>query len=117
MTTENKTIRTRFAPSPTGYVHIGNARTELFNFLFTRHFKGTHVLRVEDTDQTRLVEGAVENMLSVLKKLGIEFDEGPTISESGILEEKGSFGPYTQSARLDIYKEHIQKLLDSKNAY
>lgn len=117
MTDSNKQIRTRFAPSPTGYVHIGNARTELFNFLFTRHHKGVHVLRVEDTDQTRLVEGAVENMLSVLKTLGIDFDEGPYVNEAGELQERGDFGPYTQSKRLDIYKQHIQTLLDNKNAY
>lgn len=117
MTDSTKTIRTRFAPSPTGFVHIGNARTELFNYLFTRHHKGTHVLRVEDTDQTRLVEGAVENMLGVLKTLGIDFDEGPYVNEAGDLVERGEFGPYTQSARLEIYKEHIQKLLENKNAY
>ena len=117
MTSGNKTIRTRFAPSPTGFLHIGNARTELFNFLFTRNQGGTHVLRVEDTDQTRLVEGAVENMITVLKTLGITFDEGPQINDDGVLEEVGDFGPYTQSARLEIYKEHIQKLLDNKNAY
>ena len=67
MITGNKTIRTRFAPSPTGFVHIGNARTALFNFLYTKHMGGVAVLRVEDTDQTRLVDGAVENMLNVLK--------------------------------------------------
>ncbi len=117
MDTNNKTIRTRFAPSPTGFVHIGNARTELFNFLFTRHQGGVHVLRVEDTDQTRLVEGAVENMLGVLKTLGITFDEGPYISETGELSERGEFGPYTQSKRLGIYQEYIQKLLDNKKAY
>ena len=117
MNTENKTIRTRFAPSPTGLVHIGSVRTALFNFLYARHFNGVNVLRVEDTDQTRLVDGAVENMLSSMKALGIEFDEGPTLAEAGKLEEKGEFGPYTQSARLDIYKQYIQQLLDSKNAY
>ncbi|HEX3099777.1 MAG TPA: glutamate--tRNA ligase [Patescibacteria group bacterium] len=113
----NKPVRTRFAPSPTGYVHIGNARTELFNFLFTRHYKGVHVLRVEDTDQSRLVEGAVENMLKVLKTLGIEFDEGAILNDAGHIEERGEFGPYTQSARLDIYKDYIQKLLNNKSAY
>ncbi|HEX3095939.1 MAG TPA: glutamate--tRNA ligase [Patescibacteria group bacterium] len=116
MPDSNPTIRTRFAPSPTGFVHIGNARTELFNFLFTRHAGGVHVLRVEDTDQTRLVEGAVENMIHVLGQLGIKFDEGPYVKD-GQLAERGEFGPYTQSARLEIYKEHIQKLLDNKSAY
>jgi nondiscriminating glutamyl-tRNA synthetase len=117
MSPENKTIRTRFAPSPTGFVHIGSVRTALFNYLFARHFNGVNVLRVEDTDQTRLVDGAVENMLKVMKTLGIEFGEGPTLNETGVLQEKGDFGPYTQSARLDIYKVHIQQLLDSKHAY
>lgn len=118
MTDSTKPIRSRFAPSPTGFVHIGSLRTSLFSFLFARHFGGTHVLRVEDTDQTRLVDGAVENMISVLAQLGVTFDEGPYIeAESGALKERGDFGPYTQSARLGIYKEHIQKLLENKNAY
>lgn len=117
MTDSNKQIRTRFAPSPTGFVHIGSVRTALFNFLYSRHFRGVTVLRVEDTDQSRLVDGAVENMLSVMKTLGVEFDEGPHLNDAGQLEERGDFGPYTQSARLDIYKEHIQTLLDNKNAY
>lgn len=113
----NSKIRTRFAPSPTGFVHIGSVRTALFNFLFARHFGGRNVLRVEDTDQSRLVEGAVENMLTSMHKLGIDFDEGPHLNETGVLVERGDFGPYTQSARLAIYKEHIQILLDSRHAY
>lgn len=117
MTSGNSKIRTRFAPSPTGYVHIGSLRTALFNFLYARHFEGTNVLRVEDTDQTRLVQGAVENMISVMKTLGVEFDEGPALTESGKLEEQGGFGPYTQSARLEIYQEHIKQLLDGKKSY
>lgn len=117
MTDSNKPIRSRFAPSPTGFVHIGSLRTALFSFLFARHFGGVSVLRVEDTDQTRLVDGAVENMIKVLGQLGVVFDEGPYVDESGKLTERGDFGPYTQSARLEIYKEHIQRLLDNKNAY
>ncbi len=113
----NKPIRARFAPSPTGFVHIGSVRTALFNFLLARHFGGTSILRIEDTDQSRFVDGSVANLLSVMKTLGIEFDEGPSVDESGNLKELGDFGPYTQSARLDIYKKHIQTLLDSKNAY
>jgi glutamyl-tRNA synthetase len=114
---DSKPIRTRFAPSPTGFVHIGSVRTALFNFLFSKHNNGVTVLRVEDTDRTRLVEGAVENMLSVMKTLGIEFDEGAHLTETGSLEERGEFGPYTQSTRLPIYQEHIQTLLDNKSAY
>ena len=72
----NKTIRTRFAPSPTGFVHIGSLRTALFSFLFARHNHGAHILRVEDTDQNRKVEGALENLLRAMKTVGIEFDEG-----------------------------------------
>ena len=72
----DKKIRTRFAPSPTGFVHIGSLRTALFSFLFARHNGGTHVLRIEDTDQNRFVEGAMENLVSVMNSLGIEFDEG-----------------------------------------
>lgn len=117
MTDSNKQIRTRLAPSPTGLIHIGTVRTGLFNFLYARHFGGTTILRVEDTDRTRFVEGAMENMLKVMKTLGVEFDEGPYLTEEGKLEERGEFGPYIQSARLDIYKEHIQILLDNKNAY
>ena len=113
----SKPIRTRLAPSPTGFVHVGTVRTGLFNFLYARHFQGTAVLRVEDTDQTRLVEGAVENMLSVMKTLNIQFDEGPYLTETGELKERGEFGPYTQSARLAIYNTHIQTLLDNKSAY
>jgi nondiscriminating glutamyl-tRNA synthetase len=117
MTHSNKSIRTRFAPSPTGFVHIGSLRTALFAFLFARHNGGVNVLRVEDTDQSRLVDGAVENMIKVLAQLGVEFDEGPLLNEAGTLSEKGEFGPYTQSARLEIYKQHVQTLLDSKKAY
>ncbi len=117
MTDKSKPIRTRLAPSPTGFVHVGTVRTGLFNFLYSRHFGGKTILRVEDTDQTRLVEGAMENMISVMKTLGIEFDEGPFINETGELKERGEFGPYIQSNRLGIYKEHIQILLDKKSAY
>lgn len=118
MSDSNKPVRSRFAPSPTGFVHIGSLRTSLFSFLFARHFGGVSVLRVEDTDQSRLVDGAVENMITVLAKLGVTFDEGPYIdAESGALKERGDFGPYTQSSRLEIYKEHIQTLLNNKDAY
>lgn len=117
MTDSNRPIRSRFAPSPTGFVHIGSLRTALFSFLFARHFGGVSVLRIEDTDRTRLVDGAVENLIEVLGKLGVTFDEGPFITDSGELSERGEFGPYTQSSRLDIYKKHIEQLLENKSAY
>ncbi len=117
MSTENRPIRTRFAPSPTGMVHIGSVRTALFNFLFAKKMNGVVVVRIEDTDQSRKVEGAVENMLAVMHKLGINFDEGPVVNSDGSLSEQGEFGPYVQSERLDKYKSYAQQLLDGKQAY
>ncbi len=113
---EKKKVRTRFAPSPTGFVHIGNFRTALFAFLFARHNNGVNILRVEDTDQTRKTEGAIENMISVMERMGVHFDEGVQ-DENGKLVEKGDYGPYTQSERLDIYQSHIQDLVSNKKAY
>ena len=102
-------VKVRFAPSPTGYLHVGGLRTALYNYLYAKKQNGKIVLRIEDTDQSRKVEGAVENLISSFKNMGIEFDEGP---ESG-----GDFGPYHQSQRLDIYKKHIEKLIENKSAY
>jgi nondiscriminating glutamyl-tRNA synthetase len=102
-------IRVRFAPSPTGYVHIGSLRTALYNYLFARKNNGACILRIEDTDQNRFVEGAIEDLLATMKWAGIEFDES--------IEKKGELGPYQQSKRLDIYKEHVQWLLDEEKAY
>jgi glutamyl-tRNA synthetase len=110
-------IRTRFAPSPTGYLHVGGLRTALYAYLFARKNKGTFVLRIEDTDQTRYVEGAVENLIETLNWNGISYEEGPEINEHGKIEQKGALGPYVQSERTGIYKEHAQKLLDSGHAY
>lgn len=104
-----KTVRVRFAPSPTGYLHIGGLRTALFNYLFARHNKGKFILRIEDTDQTRKVEGAVENLIHTLKTMGLDYDEGPDIG--------GEYGPYYQSKRLDIYKTHISRLIEQGDAY
>lgn len=111
-------IRVRFAPSPTGYVHIGSLRTALFNFLYARHTGGTLVLRVEDTDQNRLVEGAVENLLNVMHTVGIDFDEGPYL-ENGVLKQRGEFGSYIQSERKasGIYKQYAEQLIQEKKAY
>lgn len=106
--TEQK-IRVRYAPSPTGHLHIGNARTALFNYLFARHNKGTFVIRIEDTDQKRNVAGGEQSQLENLKWLGIDWDEGPDIG--------GNYGPYRQSERGEIYQKYIQQLLDQGAAY
>ncbi|GJQ21423.1 MAG: hypothetical protein HBSIN02_17780 [Bacteroidia bacterium] len=102
-------VRVRFAPSPTGYLHVGGLRTALYNYLFARRNNGTFVLRIEDTDQSRKVEGAVENLIETLRWAGIEYDEGPG--------REGDCGPYTQSQRLAIYEEHARKLIDTGHAY
>ena len=102
-------IRVRFAPSPTGYLHIGGLRTALYNFLYAKQNNGKLILRIEDTDRTRLVSGAVKNLISTLEWSGIEFDEGP--------HKEGKFAPYTQSKRLSIYKEHTNLLISNGNAY
>ncbi len=109
-------VRVRFAPSPTGYVHIGSLRTALYNFLFARKHGGDYILRIEDTDQTRYVEGAIENMLETLEWSGINHNEGVTLEE-GKLVTKGDKGPYIQSQRLDIYEKYIQELLEKGHAY
>lgn len=102
-------IRVRYAPSPTGHLHIGNARTALFNYLFARHNKGTMVLRIEDTDQKRNVEGGSKSQMENLHWLGIDWDEGP--------DKGGDFGPYRQSERKDIYNKYIKQLIDEGKAY
>ncbi len=117
MTGKKSNIRTRFAPSPTGFVHIGSLRTALFSFLFARKKGGKHILRIEDTDQSRKIEGTTENLLKVMKELGVEFDEGVFLNEDDSFSEKGKFGPYMQSERLDIYKQHASKLVEQGSAY
>lgn len=109
-------VRTRFAPSPTGFVHIGSLRTALYNYLFAKKHQGQYILRIEDTDQNRYVEGAVEGMIHALSWAGVCHDEGAVIEESKLVQ-KGDYGPYIQSERLDIYKNHIQQLLESGHAY
>ena len=116
MIDNTKPIRTRFAPSPTGYAHIGTVRTGLFAFLFARHYGGKAVLRVEDTDQSRKIDDAVDSLLRVLQTLGMDFDEGPYI-ENGEIKQRGDYGPYIQSQRLEIYQRHAKELLDNKKAY
>ena len=110
-------VRTRFAPSPTGFVHIGSLRTALFSYLFARHNNGKHILRVEDTDQNRKVEGALENLLRVMKGVGIEFDEGYYLKDDGSIGERGEYGPYLQSQRLTLYKKYADQLITEKKAY
>ena len=110
-------VRVRFAPSPTGFVHIGSLRTALYNFLYARKMQGNYVLRVEDTDRTRLVEGAVEGMLSAMNWAGVNHDEGVMLSDDNKVVQNGDCGPYIQSERLDIYKEHIKTLIDKGDAY
>lgn len=101
--------RLRFAPSPTGSLHIGNLRNALFNYLIAKKLGGKLILRIEDTDQKREIEGATKNLIKILHWIGINFDEGPNIS--------GDFGPYIQSQRKKIYQKHTQKLLENKNVY
>lgn len=102
-------IRTRFAPSPTGYMHIGNLRTALYAYLLAKHDKGDFILRIEDTDQERYVEGAVEVIFKSLKSAGLIHDEGPDIG--------GDYGPYIQSQRRSIYLEYAKKLVELGGAY
>jgi glutamyl-tRNA synthetase len=104
-----KKIRTRFAPSPTGFLHIGGLRTALFAFLFARHGGGDFLLRIEDTDRTRLVDGAVEDIIESLRWIGIDWDEGP--------DKGGPRGPYLQSARKETYSTHALELVEKGNAY
>ncbi|GAB5051936.1 glutamate--tRNA ligase [Pediococcus ethanolidurans] len=102
-------IRVRYAPSPTGHLHIGNARTALFNYLFARHYKGKFIIRIEDTDTSRNIKDGERSQLDNLKWLGLDWDEGP--------DKSGDYGPYRQSERKAIYEPLIQELLDKKLAY
>ncbi|MCR4401433.1 MAG: glutamate--tRNA ligase [Firmicutes bacterium] len=102
-------VRVRFAPSPTGHLHVGGARTVLFNWLFARHHGGTFVLRIEDTDVERSTEASVEAIIDSIKWLGLDWDEGPIVG--------GRYGPYFQSERLETYREHAAKLLSKGLAY
>lgn len=111
-------IKTRFAPSPTGYLHVGGLRTALYCYLFSRANNGKFVLRIEDTDQERYVEGAMENLIKTLEWVGLEYDEGPRYGRScGKLKQKGDHGPYIQSMRTEIYREYADKLIKEGHAY
>ena len=107
--TETKNIRVRFAPSPTGPLHIGGSRTALFNYLFAKKNNGKFILRIEDTDKERSLQKWTDEILEELKWLGIEWNEGPDIG--------GEYGPYKQTQRLDTYKKYLEKLLEEKKAY
>lgn len=113
-----KEVRVRFAPSPTGYVHIGGLRTALYNYLFARNQGGKFILRIEDTDRTRFVEGALENLIKVLNWADLDYDEGVFL-EDGKIVEKGDFGPYIQSERVKqgIYQKYIDQLIEEGKAY
>jgi glutamyl-tRNA synthetase len=102
-------VRTRFAPSPTGFAHMGSIRTTLFAWLFARHHGGSFIVRIEDTDVARKVEGSVENMLESLRWLGLDWDEGPDIG--------GKYAPYYQSQRLELYHRAAERLISQGNAY
>ena len=103
------TVRVRYAPSPTGDPHVGNIRTALWAWLHARHHGGQFLVRLEDTDQSRAVEGSLDRILASLRWLGIDWDEGPDIG--------GPHAPYVQSQRLDLYREAIDRLLASGDAY
>ncbi|HLP29704.1 MAG TPA: glutamate--tRNA ligase [Candidatus Didemnitutus sp.] len=102
-------VRVRFAPSPTGFLHIGSLRTALYNYLFAKHHGGVCILRIEDTDRTRLVEGAIEEQIASLAWAGVTFDEGPHVG--------GNHGPYTQSERFDLYRTYGLQLVENGSAY
>src|SRR3954465_1212444 len=109
-------VRVRFAPSPTGYLHIGGARTALFNWLYAKHTGGTFVLRIEDTDQARNTQEAVDVILNGMRWLGLDWDEGPT---TGTVNGpcKGNYGPYFQSQRMESYKRRVKELQAKGKAY
>jgi glutamyl-tRNA synthetase len=102
-------VRVRFAPSPTGYLHVGGLRTALYNYLFAKKNNGKFILRIEDTDRNRFVEGAVENLIETLKWAGLDYDEGP--------DKDGGRGPYVQSERLEIYRKYADQLMAEGKAY
>src|SRR5687767_12590950 len=102
-------MRVRFAPSPTGHLHVGNARTALFNWLLARHEQGTFILRIEDTDVERSTRESEQAIIADLRWMGLQWDEG--------VEAGGTMGPYRQSERLDVYAEHSRRLIDAQKAY
>ena len=102
-------VRTRYAPSPTGFMHVGNLRTALYEFLIAKSQNGKFILRIEDTDQERYVPGAVDLIYDTLREVGLQHDEGPDIG--------GEYGPYVQSERMKLYKPYAQQLVKEGKAY
>ena len=102
-------VRTRFAPSPTGYMHIGNLRTAIFEYLIAKKNDGKFILRIEDTDQSRKVDGAIDFIYKTLELCNFQIDEGP--------QNEGEVGPYIQSERKEIYKKYAEELVDRGQAY
>ena len=102
-------VRTRFAPSPTGYMHVGNLRTALYAYLTAKHAGGTFILRIEDTDQERYVEGAVDVIYDTCREAGLLWDEGPDVG--------GPVGPYVQSERMGLFKQYAEQLVADGKAY
>ena len=102
-------VRTRFAPSPTGYMHVGDLRTALYAYLWAKKNKGTFILRIEDTDQERIVEGSVELIYRTLAETGLNHDEGP--------DKGGNYGPYIQHERKPIYRKYAEQLIEKGVAY
>lgn len=111
------TVRTRLAPSPTGFMHIGTLRTALWDYFLAKKYGGQFIIRIEDTDQERFVEGALESLLATFKKVGITHDEGPMLLDNGSIEEKGDVGPYIQSHRLATYQKYADQLVAAGHAY
>ena len=109
MIDSSKPVRVRFAPSPTGRTHLGSGRTALYNYLLARQSGGKFILRIEDTDQSRFVEGAEEELMAGLRWLGLEWDEGPDVG--------GEYGPYRQTERREIYSKYARQLVEAGHAY
>jgi len=114
-----KHARVRIAPSPTGFFHIGTARTALFNWLFVRKEKGVFIIRIEDTDEARSNEAYERIIFESLEWLGLDYDEGPEWkrNDGSLVKAKGKLGPYRQSERREIYQKHLSKLLEKGAAY
>lgn len=112
----DKKIRVRFAPSPTGYMHIGNFRTALYTYLFAKKNNGDFILRIEDTDQKRFVPDALEKLINILNWASFEYSEGVYLEEGKIIQ-RGDYGPYIQSERLEIYQKYAQELVEKGDAY
>ena len=110
-------IKTRFAPSPTGFLHVGGLRTALYAYLFAKKQGGVFVLRIEDTDRERFIDGGIENIVRSLAWVGLRPDEGVDLDKMGKITQKGDCGPYIQSERLDIYKKYVDELIKNGHAY